>query len=51
MDDIIRTCDLTPCDVFLWGYVKSQVYSDNPTTIEPLKTNIGCVIREITPKW
>ena len=49
MDDIIRTCDLTPCDFFLWGNVKSQVYADNPTTIEQLKTIIERVIREITP--
>lgn len=44
-----RSCDLTPCDSFLWGYVKSQVYADNPTTIQQLKTNIERVIREITP--
>ncbi|GFU43671.1 putative DD41D transposase [Trichonephila clavipes] len=25
-----RSCDLTPLDYFLWGYVKSLVYADTP---------------------
>ncbi|GFX75713.1 uncharacterized protein TNCV_3575381 [Trichonephila clavipes] len=25
-----RSCDLTPLDYFLWGYVKSMVYADKP---------------------
>ncbi|GFT34961.1 putative DD41D transposase [Trichonephila clavipes] len=25
-----RSCDLTPRDYFLWGYVKSLVYADKP---------------------
>ncbi|GFU08102.1 putative transposable element [Trichonephila clavipes] len=25
-----RSCDLTPLDYFLWGYVKSWVYADKP---------------------
>ncbi|GFU61672.1 uncharacterized protein TNCV_4522101 [Trichonephila clavipes] len=25
-----RSCDLTPLDCFLWGYVKSLVYADKP---------------------
>ncbi|GFV92715.1 hypothetical protein TNCV_1375651 [Trichonephila clavipes] len=24
------SCDLTPLDYFLWGYVKSLVYADKP---------------------
>ncbi|GFX42701.1 DUF4817 domain-containing protein [Trichonephila clavipes] len=28
-----RSCDLTPLDYFLWGYVKSLVYADKPQTI------------------
>ncbi|GFV32300.1 hypothetical protein TNCV_1675861 [Trichonephila clavipes] len=27
-----RSCDLTPLDYFLWGYVKSLVYADRPQT-------------------
>ncbi|GFV99159.1 transposable element Tc3 transposase [Trichonephila clavipes] len=25
-----RSCDLTPLDYFLWGYIKSLVYADKP---------------------
>ncbi|GFY74769.1 putative DD41D transposase [Trichonephila inaurata madagascariensis] len=35
-----RSCDLTPLDFFLWGYVKSLVYANKPTTLEELKANI-----------
>lgn len=35
-----RSPDLTPCDYFLWGYVKSVVYKQNPLDIEELKTKI-----------
>jgi hypothetical protein len=42
-----RSCDLTPLDFFLWGYVKDKVYANNPPTIEVLKDNIRAVIREI----
>ena len=34
------SCDLTPLDYFLWGYVKSMVYSNKPATIDELRTNI-----------
>ncbi|GFW42775.1 hypothetical protein TNCV_473651 [Trichonephila clavipes] len=27
-----KSCDLTPLDYFLWGYVKSLVYADKPQT-------------------
>ena len=39
--------DLSPLDFFLWGYIKDQVYSDQPKTIEELKTAITSVIRSI----
>lgn len=44
-----RSCDLTPLDYFLWGYVKSHVYADKPETIEHLEANIRRVISEIQP--
>lgn len=44
-----RSCDLTPLDYFLWGYVKSLVYADKPTTIGDLEVNIRRVIAEIRP--
>ncbi|GFT05681.1 putative DD41D transposase [Trichonephila clavipes] len=45
-----RSCDLTPIDYFLWGYVKSLVYADNPQTLDPLKDNIRRVIADIRPQ-
>lgn len=42
-----RSCDLTPLDYFLWGYLKSLVYANKSATIEALKTNIERCIREI----
>lgn len=35
-----RSPDLTPLDFFLWGYLKSRVYANKPTTIAQLKNNI-----------
>jgi len=45
-----RSCDLTPLDYFLWGYVKSQVYKNNPQSIPELKDEIIRVIGEIEPQ-
>ena len=39
-----RSCDLTPLDFFLWGFLKSKVYANRPATIEQLKINIRCWI-------
>ncbi|GFV87858.1 putative DD41D transposase [Trichonephila clavipes] len=39
-----RSCDLTPLEYFLWGYVKSLVYVDNPQTLDHLEDNIRRVI-------
>ncbi|GFX30805.1 putative DD41D transposase [Trichonephila clavipes] len=38
-----RSCDLTPLDYFLWGYVKSLVYADKPQTLN----NVRRVIADI----
>ncbi|GFV63580.1 putative transposable element [Trichonephila clavipes] len=45
-----RSCDLTPLDYFLWGYVKSLVYADKPQTLEHLEDNIRRVIADIRPQ-
>ncbi|GFU85532.1 putative DD41D transposase [Trichonephila clavipes] len=45
-----RSCDLTPLDYFLWGYVKSLVYADKPQTLEDLEDNIRRVIADIRPQ-
>ncbi|GFV50437.1 uncharacterized protein TNCV_626801 [Trichonephila clavipes] len=34
-----RSCDLTPLDYFLWGYVKSLVYADKPQTLDHLESS------------
>ncbi|GFV03360.1 transposable element Tcb2 transposase [Trichonephila clavipes] len=46
----IRSCDLTPLDYFLWGYVKSLVYADKPQTLDHLEDNICRVIADIRPQ-
>ena len=45
-----RSCDLTPLDYFLWGYVKAHVYTDKPASIDALEDNINKFIREKLPK-
>lgn len=43
-----RSPDLTACDFFLWGYLKSKVYQDNPPrTIEALKERIRQEVGQI----
>ncbi|GFV90684.1 putative DD41D transposase [Trichonephila clavipes] len=44
------SCDLTPLDCFLFGYVKSLVYADNPQTLDHLEDNIRRVIADIRPQ-
>ncbi|GFT95658.1 uncharacterized protein TNCV_310581 [Trichonephila clavipes] len=41
-----RSCDLTPLDYFLWGYVKSLVYADKPQTLDHIRR----VIADIRPQ-
>ncbi|GFW49066.1 transposable element Tc3 transposase [Trichonephila clavipes] len=45
-----RSCDLTPLDYFLWGYVKSLVSADKPQTLDYLEDNIRRVIADIRPQ-
>ncbi|GFS62049.1 transposase [Trichonephila clavipes] len=45
-----RSCDLTPLDYFLWGYVKSLVYADKPQTLDHLEDNIRRVIADKRPQ-
>ncbi|CAH1955285.1 unnamed protein product [Acanthoscelides obtectus] len=44
-----RSCDLTPLDFFLWGYLKSKVYVNKPATLQELKSNIIAEINAIEP--
>ena len=44
-----RSPDATPCDFFLWGYVKDQVYVPPlPASIPELKVRIRTAIETIT---
>ncbi|GFV33987.1 DUF4817 domain-containing protein [Trichonephila clavipes] len=42
-----RSCDLTPLDYFLWGYVKALVYADKPQKLDHLEENIRRVIADV----
>lgn len=42
-----RSPDLSMCDFYLWGYLKSRVYEGKPRTLEELKTAIRDRIEEI----
>ena len=44
-----RSPDATPCDLFLWGYVKDQVYVPSlSASIPELKVRIRTAIETIT---
>lgn len=43
-----RSPDLTPCDYFLWGYIKDRVYRDTPRTLAELKAKIETITQSIT---
>ncbi|GFX61290.1 transposable element Tc3 transposase [Trichonephila clavipes] len=45
-----RSCDLTPLDYFLWGYVNSLVYAVKPQTLDHLEDNIRRVIADMRPQ-
>ena len=44
-----RSPDLTPCDFFLWGYLKSKVYTSPPATISDLIERIEREVEAL--KW
>lgn len=43
-----RSPDLTPCDYFLWGYLKSEVYKHRPRTLDALKDAIRLEVGHIS---
>ncbi|KAL4149807.1 hypothetical protein QTP88_003669 [Uroleucon formosanum] len=45
-----RSPDLSPCDFFLWGHLKAQVYTHRPTSLEALKEAITQEVATITPQ-
>jgi hypothetical protein len=38
----------TPPDFYLWGFLKENVYKNNPHTLEKFKQNIDLYISNIT---
>ncbi|GBM14022.1 hypothetical protein AVEN_166204-1 [Araneus ventricosus] len=42
-----RSSHLTPCDIWLWGFIKDQVYREQPATLSHLKDIIIRHIRGI----
>lgn len=42
-----RSPDLSACDFFLWGYLKSKVFEQRPNTLDELKRNIRREIARI----
>lgn len=36
-----KSCNLTIQDLFLWGFLKSQIYANKPLTTNNLKININ----------
>ena len=47
----LRSCDLTPLDYFLWGFVKSKVYSNKPETLLQLEANIRRVLAKSSQNY
>lgn len=45
-----RSPDLTTCDFFLWGFIKSKVYETSPTTPDDMRQRIVRAFQEITPE-
>uniref|UniRef100_A0A1B6CGM5 Uncharacterized protein n=2 Tax=Clastoptera arizonana TaxID=38151 RepID=A0A1B6CGM5_9HEMI len=42
-----RSPDLSPCDYFLWGYLKERVYASKPRTLEALSEMITLETRAV----
>ena len=43
-----RSLDLTPIDFFLWGYIKSKVYTRNYDSLDDLKALITAPFQSIS---
>jgi len=44
-----RSPDLNPCDFWLWGALKEEIYSTNPSTMDELKLRICEAVGRIKP--
>ena len=46
-----RSPDLTPCDFFLWGWAKEQVYRAKPGNLDELEAEIEQVFANVTQEF
>ena len=46
-----RSPDLTPCDFFLWGWAKEQVYCAKPRNLDELEAQIEQVLTNVPPDF
>lgn len=42
-----RSPDLTPCDFFLWGWAKEEVYRTRPSNLDELEERIRAVLENV----
>jgi diadenosine tetraphosphate (Ap4A) HIT family hydrolase len=47
---LARSPDLTPCDFFLWGYLKEKVFKHHPQSLEDLQERIQQEINSVPPE-
>ena len=45
-----RSPDLTPCDFFLWGWIKQRVYVTPPHNVQELRDRILNSVQGLTPR-
>ena len=50
MEWLVRSPDLSPCDFFLWRYLKEKVFKHCPRSLEDLKERIQQEIDSISPE-
>ena len=50
LDGPARSPDLNPSDFFLWGYLKSKVYTPRPATLDDLEANIRREVAALDPE-
>ena len=46
-----RSCDITPCDFFLWGWAKQKVYQRSPSNLEELELAIRDVLTNVPAEF
>jgi hypothetical protein len=47
---LAQSPDLSPCEFFLWGYLKEKVFKHRPRSLEDLKERIQQEIDSILPE-